>query len=281
MKCDWYAATIPDTPENIVSYMENNIGGSLKKLKSGLHGYSDRWVLDNEQGNANVTILAGGNNGARPHAFASGDNAIYFRDLVREIWPEHAVTRIDVAEDMTGSGLFEKLTDSLIEHGRRNRVKVSTVGDWLTDKSLDGRTLYLGAPTSSASIRLYEKGKQIANQLFTKNGYVVPEDFPLDWVRLELQLRPKKQQKIKAASDDLANFWGYANWTKEVADDVFSLDVPRVKADEWKQTDDERVMMWLAKQYGNFFSRLLDKKGSWSSVGEEIGRYVRKAQNQK
>ena len=45
MKCDWYAATLPDTPENVVSYMENNIGGTLKKLKSGLHGYSDRWVL--------------------------------------------------------------------------------------------------------------------------------------------------------------------------------------------------------------------------------------------
>ena len=70
MKCDWYAATLPDTPENVVSYMENNIGGTLKKLKSGLHGYSDRWVLDNEHGNANVTILAGGNNGANPHAFA-------------------------------------------------------------------------------------------------------------------------------------------------------------------------------------------------------------------
>ena len=72
--------------------------------------------LDNEYGNANVTILAGGNNGANPHAFASGDNAIYFRDLVRDIWPEHAVTRVDVAEDMHQDGLFEKLTDSLIEH---------------------------------------------------------------------------------------------------------------------------------------------------------------------
>ena len=30
MKCDWYAATLPDTPENVVSYMENNIGGTLK-----------------------------------------------------------------------------------------------------------------------------------------------------------------------------------------------------------------------------------------------------------
>ena len=32
MKCDWYAATLPDTPENVVSYMENNIGGTLKSL---------------------------------------------------------------------------------------------------------------------------------------------------------------------------------------------------------------------------------------------------------
>ena len=84
--------------------------------------------------------------------------------------------------------------------------------------------------------------------------------------------------KIQAATEELVNLWGYSNWTREVADDVFSLDVPRVKADEWKQTDDERVMMWVAKQYGNFFTRMLDKKGSWAAVGEEIGRYVRKAQ---
>ena len=77
----------------------------------------------------------------------SGDNAIYFRDLFVMMWPNHAVTRIDVAEDMHEHGLFEKLTDSLVEHGRRNRVKVSTVGDWLTDDAIDGRTLYLGSPT--------------------------------------------------------------------------------------------------------------------------------------
>lgn len=281
MKCDWYSATIPDDPQTIISYMENNIGGTLKKLKSGLYGYSDRWVLDDDKGNANVTILAGGNNGANPNVFASGDNAIYFRELVREVWPEHSVTRIDVAEDMQGVGLFEELTDILLEHKDRNRVNISVVGDWLTDKSANGRTLYLGSPKSSASIRLYEKGKQIANQMFTKNGYGIPEGFPIDWVRLELQLRPKKQQKLKAASDDLVNFWGYSNWTKEVADEVFSLNVPRVKADEWKQTDDDRVMMWLARQYGNFLTRLLDKKGSWASVGEELGKYVKKMKDGK
>ena len=79
---------------------------------------------------------------------------------------EHSVSRIDVAEDMQEVGLFEKLTDSLLEHGKRNRVKVSTVGDWLTDDAIDGRTLYLGSPTSAATIRLYEKGKQICKSAF-------------------------------------------------------------------------------------------------------------------
>ena len=64
------------------------------------------------------------------------------------------------------------MTDSLLEHGKRNRVKVSTVGDWLTDDAIDGRTLYLGSPTSAATIRLYEKGKQIANQLLRKTDTV-------------------------------------------------------------------------------------------------------------
>ena len=115
---------------------------------------------------------------------------------------------------------------------------------------------------------------------FHENGYGIPEDFPLDWVRLELQLRPRKQQKIQAATEELVNLWGYSNWTREVADDVFSLDVPRVKADEWKQTDDERVMMWVAKQYGNFFTRMLDKKGLGQQWAKKLADMFAKLKRQ-
>lgn len=276
MHCDWYAATIPDNVENVIGFLQNNLGGELKRLKSGLNGYSSRWVIDDEYGNANATILAGGNNNANPHAFASSDKAIYFRELVRDVWPEHSVTRIDVAEDMYADGLFEDFTERLRVHAKQNRVKVSTVGDWLTEGSPDGRTLYLGSPASAASIRLYEKGKQLANQMFIKHNFAVPEGFPLNMVRLELQVRPQKQQKAKAAGDELANFWGYAKWTSCVADDLLSVDVPRVEVNTWKQSDDDRAMMWLARQYGNVLSRRLEHLGSWCAVGQEIGDYVSK-----
>lgn len=276
MRCDWYAATIPDTPENVIGFLQNNIGGELKRLKTGLNGYSTRWTLDDEKGNPNAIILAGGNNGANPHAFAGSEKAVYFRELVREVWPEHSVTRVDVAEDMYSDGLFEEFTGRLLEHGKRNRVKVSTVGDWLTDSSPDGRTLYLGSPTSSASIRLYEKGKQMANLLFTRNNWGIPDDFPINWVRLELQLRPQKQQKQQAAKEELENFWGYAGWTREVADDLLSVDVPRVEVNNWKQSDDEKAMLWMARQYGNLLTRRLEALGDWCSVGREIGQYIEK-----
>lgn len=276
MRCDWYAATIPDTPENVIGFLQNNIGGELKRLKTGLNGYSTRWTLDDEKGNPNAIILAGGNNGANPHAFAGSEKAVYFRELVREVWPEHSVTRVDVAEDMYSDGLFEEFTGRLLEHGKRNRVKVSTVGDWLTDSSPDGRTLYLGSPTSSASIRLYEKGKQMANLIFTRNNWAIPDDFPINWVRLELQLRPRKQQKQQAAKEEIENFWGYSSWTREVADDLLSVDVPRVEVNNWKQSDDEKAMLWMARQYGNLLTRRLEALGDWCSVGREIGQYIEK-----
>lgn len=276
MRCDWYAATIPDTPENVIGFLQNNIGGELKRLKTGLNGYSTRWTLDDENGNPNAIILAGGNNGANPHAFAGSEKAVYFRELVREVWPEHSVTRVDVAEDMYSDGLFEEFTGRLLEHGKRNRVKVSTVGDWLTDSSPDGRTLYLGSPTSSASIRLYEKGKQMANLIFTRNNWAIPDDFPINWVRLELQLRPRKQQKQQAAKEEIENFWGYSGWTREVADDLLSVDVPRVEVNNWKQSDDEKAMLWMARQYGNLLTRRLEALGDWCSVGREIGQYIEK-----
>lgn len=276
MRCDWYAATIPDTPQNVIGFLQNNIGGQLKRLKTGMNGYSNRWALDDENGNPNAIILAGGNNGANTHAFSGSEKAVYFRELVREVWPEHSVTRVDVAEDMYSDGLFEEFTGRLLEHSKRNRVKVSTVGDWLTDRSLDGRTLYLGSKTSSAQIRLYEKGKQMANLLFTRNNWEIPDDFPINWVRLELQLRPQKQQKEQAAKEELANFWGYAGWTREVADDLLSVDVPRVEVNNWKQSDDEKAMLWMARQYGNLLTRRLEALGDWCSVGREIGQYIEK-----
>lgn len=276
MRCDWYAATIPDSYENVIGFLQNNLGGKLKRLKTGMNGYASRWILEDAKGNTNAVILAGGNNNAYPHAFATSDKAICFRELVKSVWSDHSVTRVDVAEDMSSEGLFDEFTGRLLEHGKKNRVKVSTVGDWLTEGSPDGRTLYLGSRSSVASIRLYEKGKQMAYQMFTRNNLEIPEYFPMDWVRLELQLRPQKEQKAKAAREELENFWGYASWTKKVADDLLAVDVPRVEAHNWRQDDDKRAMLWLVRQYGNLLKRRKEELGDWCAVGRELGGYMLK-----
>lgn len=282
MKCDWYAATIPDEIQRVVSFLSENLGGSLRMAKTGLNGYANRGFLDDEGINL-ATLLWGGNNGANPHAFASSDQAEHFRNLVRDVWPEHSVTRVDVAEDMDGGPeLFDDFTARLVEYAKGKRLSVSTVGDWLTEEAHEGRTLYLGSTSSPARVRLYEKGKQIAKEQFYSRGWGTPEGFPIDWVRLELQLRPQKAQKQKAATDELEQLWGYAGWTQDVAENLLSLSVPRVKGDVWKRSQDEEILSWVARQYGALFSRRLDALGgSWAKVGEELGQYVEQQERMK
>ncbi|WP_308030947.1 replication initiation factor domain-containing protein, partial [Neisseria lactamica] len=261
MHCDWYSATISDSFYNILGYCRNNLGGELRFGSRGRYGYQKSCFLDDENGNPNVSILWGGNGGANPNASASGLKAADFRNLVRDVWAEqHAVTRIDIAEDFCEAGLFDEFSARLVSIAKKNhRLKTSTVGDWLSDDAKFGRTLYLGSTKSPIRIRLYEKSKKIANELFYKFDYDHPVGFPIDGVRLELQVRPQKQQRFLAAKEDnLENFWGYAKWTQDVVSDIFSLDVPRVDLVSWENQvadKDEAVYSWLAKQYGGWFNR--------------------------
>ena len=57
---------------------------------------------------------------------------------------------------------------------------------------------------------------------------------------------------------------------------MLSVDVPRVEVNNWKQSDDEKAMLWMARQYGNLLTRRLEALGDWCSVGREIGQYIEK-----
>lgn len=275
MQCDYYAATIPDSFYNISGYLTNNLGGVVVPAKSGLNGYKHRAFINNESsGDTLATVLFGGNNGANPHVFASSSAAIDLRNLTREIWDDHIVTRIDVCEDMNQKGLFEELQGKLVPIAKKNRVSVCVVGDWLSDDAEQGRTLYIGSKTSPTRIRLYEKGKEIAQKMFISRGFGIPENFPLDWVRLELQLRPQKSQREVAARDNLENMWGYSSWTQEVASCALDLEVEKVDGRKWTQTNTERAFSWIAQQYGNMLLSRKKALGSWEAIGAELGRYV-------
>lgn len=278
--CDWYQATISDNLEVVTEILHKNMGGLFKNANRGMNGYENKVYLQDELGNKSVTILYGSKNKLQqlPHIFATGDSAIKLREICHEYWKgKHAVTRIDVAHDVRGVTAFDDMTFTLMDYveNKNKRVKSRVVGDWLSEGAKDGRTLYLGSPTSSISVRLYEKGKQLANERWISRGFEPPDSFPLDWVRFEVQCRPKGNQRIKAGMDSLEAIWGYSAWTKVVAQEIMNLKVDRVSVEKiLKVSNDEDVMRWVVKQYGKLFVRRFRCLNSWESVGLELQRYI-------
>lgn len=281
MQCDYYSATIKDSKSNVLGFLQEKIGGDIVPMKFGRQGYKSGFQLVGGE-NVLATIYADGNNDANPHAFASSDNAILFRDTCREIWTNtHEVTRIDVCEDFNEAGVFETMKDVLVEIGERKNMAIDTVGDWIRKDAKRGRTLYLGSKNSAVRLRLYEKGKKHANELYESKGFGVPEGFPIHWTRLEAQVRPVKHQRVLAATGSLESVWGYAQWLQEAAAKLLDCDVPRVKADMFRNTDAEKTWLWIAKQYGNFFDAEAEKLGGYQNIGAKLEEIIQQARRMK
>ncbi len=265
MQCDWYAATIKDTEINVLSVLEREYGSSHKTI-SGKNGYEEGIQFLNNFGDAEVTVFAFGNKGASPHVFASSDRAIRFRDLCRKEWANsHEVTRIDVCEDFDGG--FLTMKDQLTELATQKGLYLDQRGDWTRPNTKQGKTLYIGSPTSPVRCRLYEKGKQLSEALFTSKGLIHPEGFPIDMVRLEAQVRPVKHQRKNAAVCELSDIWGYSLWLKEAAAKILMLDVPRCSADSFRNADADRSLQFMMKQYHKVLSSKAQELGSWEELG--------------
>lgn len=264
MQCDWYAATIKASENNVLSVLKSEYGTDVKDI-SGKNGYEDGIQFLNKFGDVEVTMFTGGNNGASPHVFASSDRAIKFREICRSEWTNnHEVTRIDVCEDFDGG--FEEMSEQLLTLANKKNLYIDQRGDWIRKNSKQGRTLYLGATTSPVRCRLYEKGKQLA-EAFTNTGLLPPKGFPIQMVRLEAQVRPVKHQRKVAAVCELKDIWGYSKWLQEVAKNVLETDAMRCSADAFRSTDRERALQFLVKQYGKTLSLKANELGSWGEVG--------------
>lgn len=275
MQCDYYAATINDSKNNVLGALEASLGGNVLPMKSGMHNYAEGYkIIASEE--VVATVFAGGNNGANPHAFSSSDKAIQFRDVCRIEWADsHKVTRIDVCEDYQSPTLFDDMVLKLKEVATRKRVRVDTQGDWLSETNPFGRTMYLGSTKSPVRFRMYEKGKKHANELYTSRGLVTPEEFPTDWVRMEAQVRPQNAQRDVAAKSTLEDIWGFSKWLNEVGVLVHGVEMPRVNASVADRSSDEDKFMVLAKQYGRFLKRMSVELGGYEQLGLRIGEVLK------
>lgn len=257
MRFDWYQASVPDVPPEVVmaalgrseyygDWVQSRPG---KGYDTGFHfvvGDEVKFRLNhggqNEEYGANVT--------------ATGGDAPKLAEALRRNFPRHRVSRLDSCEDYHHADAYEYLRGIGLRIAKECNVAVREITKPLVESD-DGCTLYLGSPSSAISGRIYEKGKQLG--------------VGTEWVRAELQVRPQKQVKDVAAMLSPEQVWGLAKWATALAVELGNSSIQRVDVQIYQPADDERAYRWALKQYGPLLTRMMAVHGSWEALGAQIG----------
>lgn len=254
-RCDWYQATIAERPERLGEALLAELPGARGfEAGRGRQNYHHSMLVLDGEGETLATILHGGPNGD-PNAWASGDRAEPFADVLRKLWPDaHRVTRYDSAEDLHGH--YPTIRDrcrALAAPSGVTGYEIAAHGD---EK---GSTDYLGAKTSRVQHRCYEKGKQMAALVAD------PALVPRDWVRVEVQWRPDKQAREVAAMVSPGQVWGVSPWTQAIAREVIGHDAERLRSRPKQLSDFDRCHAAMFRQYGPHLGDVLTREGSPSA----------------
>lgn len=273
MRFDWYQATVPASPVDLAYLFLSAMaeGGEIKSGKGRFNYHQSLTVFDRD-GDRKAVILAGGPNGD-PNVTLSGESTPCGVAALRGAFPTHRVTRFDAAEDFVAENAWETLEGVCRSVATDHQVKGRAI---VPDDVTEGRTYYIGAPSSDVRVRLYEKTAQIRKTLPQDRWQEVPEG----WSRLEAQVRPKHPQvKAFAAGLEPEDIWGFSDWTKELARRAMHLEVERLHAQIKRERDDDRALRVMVEQYANVLQRLHDDLGDWLCVGMTIGEAVKKLQS--
>lgn len=222
----------------------------------GMHTFGHRLGFRDDTGAEFGQIMWGGSQGDLAYIEVKGERTPAAAEALRaNYW--HRVTRVDSCADFDAVGAWDALLAPCLEVKKEHRLKGSKFGDW-DDFPEDGRTLYLGAPSSVVRARLYEKGKQPDYVHLQKP----------DWVRLELQVRPAKEAKADYNRISAIDCWGASKWSRDLAAKVLQNHVdPHPAGTTYKLTERDAALRWMCKQYGSHLMSLAADLGGWDCVG--------------
>ena len=261
---DWYQATVQATPEALIAELVANLPPSIERTNGhGFNSFKARADL-HQDGEVFASVMHGGVN-PHPNVKATAEHSPALAAVLRNRWPDaHRISRVDVAVDGRGDGLFDEAVRLMSAVGKSHRLKGEKI---IPDDLDDGSTYYLGARSSPVRMRCYEKGKQ----LFKETGDPVWRNF-FDWTRFELQVRPQKGFKSVAAKLEPEQFWGCSQWTRDLASGILDLQPEAVTMKPTRIADHERAMRALTAQYGPTIMRQVQKLGSWDAFTRDLQR---------
>ena len=256
MRFDWYQASIPGVPAEVVmgAIAAMDYYGEWEQSRPAKnYDSAASFVVGNE---SRFRINFGGQNAEHgPNVVGSGESAQVLADLIRDKFPAHRVSRLDSCEDYHHKDAYDYLRKLALKIAKDQRVQCREIVKPLSHSD-DGRTLYLGSQTSAVSMRIYEKGKQLG--------------VSSDWVRAELQLRPQKDVKAVAAMLNSNEVWGLSKWSHAMAVQLGQKDLQRVNAQVYQPSDHDRAYRFMIRQYRKVLEQMLASHGSPEAVGAQI-----------
>lgn len=266
---DWYQATVEAELKPLFLDLEQACEGpaAWEPMQRAPHGYKFGQRLND--GDGQVCMVWWGGVHERPHVVSSGESAQFVAEVLRGHYADsHRVSRADACVDYSEAGAYDRLQGIALGVAEECRVKVGTAGDHLLTK--EGRTLYLGAPTSHTRLRLYDKAAELRQKF---KGSMRALDVPAELTRLECQVRPQTPAaKAAAAKVSPVELMGSCAWMRELMRRVSGLELAPFEAGRpWRQSDDDRAYAALLAQYGGLLTRMSVDLGSFDMVGRQIG----------
>jgi len=250
---DWYQATLsaPGDVSSLLRALSGALGLAPEWVPGkGLYGYTVGYRLEGvPAGSVQVFV--------RPddvHVQASSSAAIPVAAYLRATWPDHRVSRADVALDTDDAGSFDRLwrqVHGLARNGAEGggrKVSTSTAGDWIDGEK--GRTLYAGGVSSRARVVVYEKGLE---QL----GKDPACGASRDWTRVEWRLRPDTPEgKTWLGKATPAEAVGFTPFTAAVASALLAVGMSA--PDAVRRFASQDPLYWMVRQYRRSVLDLLD-----------------------
>lgn len=247
---DWYQATL-DRPSEmflLLNGLSRAFGGGEWDSCAALYGYSVGYRLRGvAAGSVQVFVRD-----TDVHVQASSSAAITAAGYLRRAWPEHRVSRADVALDIDVHGSFDRLWREVHGlarevRGRGRRVTTSTAGDWIDNEQ--GRTFYAGGVKSRLRVVVYEKGLE---QL----GKDPDCGASRDWTRVEWRVRPDTpEMKTWLATATPAQAVGLTKFGADVATALMSSEV--TTPDAARRFASQDPLYWMVRQYRRSVEEIL------------------------
>lgn len=266
MRFDAYKASLPTgtDAEQVINYLAlHNPAGELVEGRPRF-GYEALTSLRDGEGERWADVLHGGSNGVLIEV--SGEGTPPLVDLIRHQWPGHACTRADVCQDIIEdeTGLFSRITPRLDDLVRSHgRVKARGIIPRVRPE--EGATYIIGSRASETYFRVYQKPEQLVAEGLGHRSLRVFFD---RWVRVELEAKPQKDNRYRAATFQPEEFFGLSRIARGVCDEILATTVEKTSAIDYKKiTTRQRQRRVLLKQWGNVLEDWREEVGSWAEVG--------------